>query len=102
MLLSGYNNLTRLDMASQRSPQNERIDISILIEALRSNTSLLELNVANNGLNDQDMDCLSDALVYNTTLQKLALNDNNFTDEGASKLASQFPYEIPKRNMAVW
>lgn len=54
---------------------------------LQSNSSLIDLNLANNGMTRRGACALSSALVGNCTLQQLELHGNQIGDEGVNHLA---------------
>lgn len=57
--------------------------VCVVVSALKSNRSLLELHLSNNMLNSyQDAMQLGDLLRYNRTLQTLELSHNAIGDAG--------------------
>jgi Ran GTPase-activating protein (RanGAP) involved in mRNA processing and transport len=91
LLSSGSSTLSKLDLGRQQLGQNEKVDIKVLSNALKLNTSLIELNLSSNGLDDEDVALIADAIVENSTLQRLTLNNNKITDVGIQSLADRLP-----------
>ena len=67
-----------------------------LADALKTNTSLIALNLSNNNVEDKGAASLADALKTNTSLIELNLSNNNVEDEGAEALADAL-----KRNTSL-
>merc|ERR1711871_537206 len=55
-------------------------------EAMRMNSQLLELNMADNYITDVGAMALADVLRYNTNFHNINLNGNQITEEGAQEL----------------
>ena len=58
-----------------------------LAQALRHNSTLMELNLSNKGISDAGAVVLAQALHHNSTLQSLYLSNNSISDAGAVALA---------------
>ena len=69
--------------------QNTQMDDDVveLAKALKGNTTLTELSLNNNNIDDDGASALADALKGNNTLEYLDLSENNIGDDGASALA---------------
>jgi Ran GTPase-activating protein (RanGAP) involved in mRNA processing and transport len=96
------SNLKKLDMGSQKSTSERRVDVSALIQALHSNTSLKCIKLAENNLNDEDAENLAAALAENDSLEELYLARNKITDEGIIKLAAQFSKMKGLKKLSIW
>jgi hypothetical protein len=66
-------------------------DISWLMAALMSNTTLITLDLDNTGIDDNQLRQIIQALCENTTLEEIMLNHNYITDDGVAALAARFP-----------
>ena len=114
--LLGHANccLRTLDVSHQKDAddhilqsQQEKIQISSLIGALKINTSLQILKLARNRLLTQDIVPLLSVLRSesssnaNTTLQVLDLNNNSIDDEGIQHMAAALPTMTGLRKLYV-
>jgi Ran GTPase-activating protein (RanGAP) involved in mRNA processing and transport len=59
----------------------------VLADALRSNTSLTEVDLYNNRIGDRGVAAIGEALMVNASLIRLYLHKNNIGDEGVKSLA---------------
>ncbi len=59
-----------------------------IAQALQTNTTLLELHIANMRLKDAGVSAISDAIMHNTTLTKLSVADVSMTDTGVVALVT--------------
>ena len=91
MIFSECNQIRKLDLGKQRFRQDEKIDIAAIAFALEFDSTLLELNLSFNSLQDQDISALAASLEHNMSLQKLLLHNNSITDHGVQVLASALP-----------
>jgi Ran GTPase-activating protein (RanGAP) involved in mRNA processing and transport len=91
LLVSGSTTLSKLDLGQQQLGQNEKLDMPVFANALKLNSSLIELNLSSDDLDDEDVALIADALVENSTLQRLTLNNNIITDVGIQSLAARLP-----------
>ncbi|CAF2205908.1 unnamed protein product, partial [Rotaria magnacalcarata] len=73
----------RLDlMNSEVTPGS----VSILVDALRNNTCLEELNITHNSISDSDIRLLA-SVANSSILKRIDLEDNDISDDGARYLA---------------
>ncbi|KAF9195404.1 T-complex-associated testis-expressed protein 1 [Haplosporangium sp. Z 11] len=87
-LAKSKGGLIRLDLENKGLGGHED-SIKALADALQTNDTLQELNLARNKLTDQDIAVLCQSLAQNTTqsLQKLDLCLNSFTEQGTKSVA---------------
>ncbi|KAF9186442.1 T-complex-associated testis-expressed protein 1 [Haplosporangium sp. Z 767] len=87
-LAKSKGGLIRLDLENKGLGGHED-SIKALADALQTNDTLQELNLARNKLTDQDITVLCQSLAQNTTqsLQKLDLCLNSFTEQGTKSVA---------------
>ena len=71
--------------------------IPMLAHALTYNTSLKELDVPGNCIQDDELECIISALQHNTTLEQLDLSMNDISDRGFQMLADAIPHLHIKR-----
>ncbi|KAL3935147.1 MAG: hypothetical protein SGBAC_009275 [Bacillariaceae sp.] len=106
ILLQEHTHLQTLDLSYQHLPRKETkpdggvkteginqddiFDISWLMAALMSNTTLLTLDLDNTAIDDNDLRHIIQALCENTTLENIMLNHNFITNDGVSALAARF------------
>jgi hypothetical protein len=88
MLPASSRQITKLDLGSQQTKQNERMDVSILTVVIHVNASLIRSDLSINELVDADLDNISEALDQNRTLQKVLLNDPKMLDVGVKLFTS--------------
>ncbi|KAJ1975003.1 hypothetical protein H4R35_003349 [Dimargaris xerosporica] len=70
----------------------ERTGAVLLAKALRTNTTLHTLSVADNRIGDQGLEFLAKALEVNSTIRVINLAHNGITDRGVEHLARSFMY----------
>jgi hypothetical protein len=70
---------------------NDKLDVTSLIQALRTNTTLTHLQLSGNNVNDDDMESLADTLTHstNTTLKGLGLTANQIGSAGLRSFATR-------------
>ncbi|KAG0248403.1 T-complex-associated testis-expressed protein 1 [Mortierella polycephala] len=87
-LAKSKGGLVRLDLENKGLGGHEA-SVKALADALLTNDTLQELNLARNKLTDQDIAVLCQSLAQNTThsLQKLDLCLNSFTEQGTRSVA---------------
>lgn len=110
LLMQEHNKLQILDLSYQHifpkakdknSNSNKKgneededvFDISWLMAALMSNTTLITLDLDNTGIDDGQLRHIIQALCENTTLEEIMLNHNCITNDGVAALAARF-YEM--------
>ncbi|KAG7357263.1 leucine rich repeat LRR-containing protein [Nitzschia inconspicua] len=81
--------------------QVPRLNLETFSEALRENTSIKSLALANNGLRCPDILHLILALQRNKTLQRLNLQGNLISDEGIQALARSLPH-MSLKELCLW
>lgn len=79
--------LSSLDLSYQQFERAKRLDIGLLASSLTGNTTLKELTLSFNKLNDDDVKLLAIGLRENVSLIKLDLRANNIRDIGAIAIA---------------
>lgn len=79
--------LSSLDLSYQQFERAKRLDIGLLASSLTANTTLKELTLSFNKLNDVDVELLAVGLRENYSLTKLDLRANNIRDNGAIAIA---------------
>lgn len=79
--------LLSLDLSYQQFERAKKLDIGLISSSLAGNTSLEELALSFNKLNDSDAETLARGLRGNTSLRKLDLRANNIRDAGAIAIA---------------
>lgn len=92
-----------LSLHNQRIEGEERLDVSPLANALRSNQSVLKfLDLSRNCLRDDDVALLMTALLEkNERLETLHLDQNEITDDGAQIIADALPSLATLRTLAL-
>eukprot|EP00526_Cylindrotheca_closterium_P007907 CAMPEP_0113617094 /NCGR_PEP_ID=MMETSP0017_2-20120614/8591_1 /TAXON_ID=2856 /ORGANISM="Cylindrotheca closterium" /LENGTH=653 /DNA_ID=CAMNT_0000526455 /DNA_START=186 /DNA_END=2147 /DNA_ORIENTATION=- /assembly_acc=CAM_ASM_000147 len=106
ILLQEHTHLQTLDLSYQHLPRKETtqnggdktgeineddmFDISWLMAALMSNTTLITLDLDNTAVDDNDLRHIIQALCENTTLENIMLNHNFITNDGVAALAARF------------
>ena len=75
--------LRSLDHFGKHSAAN----VFVLADVLKSNTTVINLNLCDNDIDDAGAAGLADALKFNTTLSVLNLSENSIGDAGAANLA---------------
>jgi len=105
ILIQEHRKLQILDLSYQHLPRKEPggdkteekkgaeddvFDISWLMAALMSNTTLLTLDLDNTAIDDNDLRHIIQALCENTTLENIMLNHNYITNDGVAALAARF------------
>jgi hypothetical protein len=86
------SSLKSLNLTNQHAGEHHgELDISMLGLAIRSNTTLRNLDLSFNQLHDCDITNLIAALQKNSTLQALNLMTNQITNEGIHIIASCLP-----------
>jgi hypothetical protein len=89
-----YQHLTRNGNGNDEKKQRDEedtFDISWLMAALMSNTTLITLDLDNTGIDDNQLRHIIQALCENTTLEEIMLNHNYITNDGVAALAARFP-----------
>jgi len=81
--------LKKLDLGCQMLGYRQKMDITFLFDAVSCNTSLHELNLAGNELDDEAVVSICCALTANRSLAKLVLSDNRISDAGVEHFASK-------------
>ena len=71
----------------------ENIDALCIGEALKTNTTLTELDLSNNNITDSGMGAILAALKTNNTLRVLDLRNNKLSDNMKSQLNDIEPYK---------
>jgi Ran GTPase-activating protein (RanGAP) involved in mRNA processing and transport len=101
-LLSVNSHLQKLDLSFQTS--DERLDVRLLVDALRHNTSLKILDLSNCGLDDEDVLLLGTLLCDSPDLSitELFIARNKITDRGISGLAAILPEVKSLRRLSLW
>jgi Ran GTPase-activating protein (RanGAP) involved in mRNA processing and transport len=87
LLRCHQSRLKQLFIGFQNMWQTPRTNIVPILEALRVNTTLKALGIANNKLRDQDAEMMVAALRENKTLECLDVRENIFHDKGITLLA---------------
>ena len=72
-----------------------------LAEALKSNTTLTKLNISENKIGDSGAIAIATALKSNTTLTTLDISWNNIGDAGATALANMLKVNISLTNLNI-
>jgi hypothetical protein len=92
-----------LSLHNQRIEGDERLDVSPLANALRSNQCVLKfLDLSRNCLHDGDVALLMTALQENNErLETLHLDQNEITDDGAQIIADALPSLSTLRTLAL-
>ena len=62
-------------------------ELSLIVEALKENNSIVYFNVMNNNIGDIGASIIADLLVHNNSIKTMFLNNNNITDDGAVEIA---------------
>lgn len=89
LALNINNNLKTLIISNWgRDSINEELSAKLLASALAWNRALTELDLCNQGINNEGATELASALKINTTLKKLNLTQNKVGIKGATALAS--------------
>jgi hypothetical protein len=88
-----YQHLTRNHQKKGRDEEDDEdmFDISWLMAALMSNTTLITLDLDNTGIDDNQLRHIIQALCENTTLEEIQLNHNYITNDGVAALGARFP-----------
>ncbi|KAL0242426.1 hypothetical protein GEMRC1_004989 [Eukaryota sp. GEM-RC1] len=73
----------------------QRTSVSMLfIEALKTNTTVTNVNLIYNSIGDEGVRALAEALKVNTTVTSVVLRDNSIGDEGAKALAEALKVNV--------
>ena len=87
---------------NQAGDSNARDALASLTSALKINTTLTHLIIANNRLTDESARAFASLLKENDTLIELDLNYNRIADEGAGELASALKENNTLKNLNLW
>lgn len=79
-------NLSDVSMQIYNYPGNGNSNARALMQILKKNNSILDLNLSNTGLDDDGIKEISDGIKANKTLEYLNLSRNHFGEEGARHL----------------
>jgi Ran GTPase-activating protein (RanGAP) involved in mRNA processing and transport len=99
MLARGSDDKTQLeslDLSYQQFERAGKLNVEILATSLRNNTTIKNLALSFNKLNDDDAECLAVGLKANKDLVELDLRANNIRDKGAAVLAEEVVMNAPK------
>jgi hypothetical protein len=77
------------------------LERKILRQSLKTNTSLVSLDLSNCQLGDIDMKYLCDGLAHHPTLRKLKLSRNSFSTRGTLQLVSMLEHSTSLRSLDV-
>ena len=66
---------------------NHNIDVIMIVNAIRINTTLVKLDISCNGLSDEGATAISECLKVNNILKELNIPKNEITSEGAMTIA---------------
>ena len=75
--------------------------VSAFFGVLKVNSSIRELKMEYNYINDKDVSVLADALKVNSFLTSLYLSENRMTDAGASALAGALKVNSSLRELKM-
>ena len=82
--------LWHLGLKNNLNQPEDKLDVTSLIQALRTNTTLTNLQLSGNNVHDDDMEPLADILAHhNTTLKGLGLTANNIGSAGLRSFATR-------------
>ncbi|KAG7342438.1 leucine rich repeat LRR-containing protein [Nitzschia inconspicua] len=88
MLQFPYSKLWHLGLKNNLSHPEDKVNVSLLLQALAQNTSLTYLKVSGANLNDDDVSEIARILAdCNSTLHALSITDNAFGDPGLLSFA---------------
>jgi len=99
-LVSHNTHLRKLDLSFQTG--NERLTISLLVEALHRNCTLRTLDLSNCRLDDEDVIILGRMLCECKHISELFIARNKITDMGISALARMLPNIRSLRRLSLW
>lgn len=85
--LEKQSSVSELLLGYQNVWQAPKVSVVLLVEALRTNTSLKALSLSRNKLENEDAIQLADAILENHTIESINLRENRFTDIGVVALA---------------
>jgi hypothetical protein len=90
MLTSSSCQLWHLGLKNNLNTPEDKLDVTRLIQALRTNTTLTNLQLSGNNVHDDDMEPLADILTHhNSTLKGLGLTANNIGNAGLRSFATR-------------
>lgn len=93
LLLSSESKLERLDMSEQLIGEEIALNIEPVVQALKQNTTLKSLDLCDNFMNGSQMvSILADALTCNSTLEELNLENDDIDDDGIRVMAKKMPH----------
>ncbi|XP_075069271.1 F-actin-uncapping protein LRRC16A isoform X2 [Mixophyes fleayi] len=78
-----------------------KTDVTIIINALGSNTSLTKVDISGNGMGDMGAKMLAKALQINTKLRTVVLDKNNITAQGFQDIAVALEKNYTLRFMPI-
>lgn len=99
-MLSAHSHLQKLDLSFQTS--DERLNVRLLVDSLRRNTTLKMLDLSNCRLDDEDAILLGRLLRDCPKLSELFIARNKITDLGISGLAGMLPEIKSLRRLSLW
>lgn len=85
-------NLSDISMRTYRSTGNGNSNARALVEILKSNNTVKELNLSNTGLDDDGIKEICDGIKENNSLIYLNLSRNHFSEIGADYLAKALSF----------
>ncbi|KAG7370861.1 leucine rich repeat LRR-containing protein [Nitzschia inconspicua] len=88
--------LETLDLSYQQFERQQKLNVDVLAKSLAHNTTLKNLILAFNKLNDTDAICLAEGLHGHPDLAEIDLRANNIRDAGAVALAEKVLSCSPK------
>jgi Ran GTPase-activating protein (RanGAP) involved in mRNA processing and transport len=94
LLASEESMLTSLNLSSQLLGENEELNLSSLskaVAALKTNTSLTQLDISGNKYSDAAVEALVACLSANSTLETLEVNDSHISEYGIRIFAKNLP-----------
>ena len=100
-LLQSSQTIAKLDMSFQAI--EEPLDVEVLANALRLNSSLKVLDLSSCCIGDESVSVLGHVLCEsNRTLTELLLARNRITDKGICDLSEMLPYMPNLRRLSLW
>ncbi|XP_047393636.1 F-actin-uncapping protein LRRC16A-like [Sciurus carolinensis] len=94
--IAEIHNITSLDISD-----NAQAEVTIIINALGSNTSLTKVDISGNGMGDMGAKMLAKALQINTKLRTVIWDKNNITAQGFQDIAVALEKNYTLRFMLI-
>ncbi|KAL0242495.1 hypothetical protein GEMRC1_005058 [Eukaryota sp. GEM-RC1] len=100
-LINSSSLFTRLKQLAVSVFQNHSVSM-LLIEALKTNTTVTSVDLGSNSIEDEDARALAEVLKINTSVTGIDLRNNSIGDEGARALAEALKVNVSVTSVNLW